>query len=259
MWNLQVKTFSPLLFLPSFLSISKDALYLIMWWHYFRGSKSVILPLLCLWFLFLAFNISISCCSTLHHRTGGKENFFHCNRCGKWRNYIYLTSFSVLRALFCSIILGIWFLFRMLLLKFDEGFTYLYRKSNAPQLPSLLWGKYSNVKAIYRYKSSYFFLFLWFNPAVCFWYHEKYYCFALWTHYASWMCDGDGKALSVSFCLPFCSFRNERNSILLARFGKNFLIPNNLIMQVFLPRLLEIILWHVPGMGKAWWGGRRCP
>nr|GMD44512.1 E3 ubiquitin-protein ligase MIEL1-like [Ipomoea batatas] len=32
--------------------------------------------------MFLSFNISFSCCSILHHRTGGKENFFHCNRCG---------------------------------------------------------------------------------------------------------------------------------------------------------------------------------
>jgi len=91
------------------------------------------------------------------HRTGGEENFFHCNKCGKFFiehcfsketnsfhcvNSVFKLSAFLTKSLSWSLIVC-----RMLLFNTDEGFTPLYWKSNASKLPGLLWGNFSRARA----------------------------------------------------------------------------------------------------------------
>ena len=89
---------------------------------------------------FVVLNLCCDCCC----RTGGEENFFHCDKCGKILifpnfldsiveksfNYFDVQQFNfwVFHYLYC----------RMLLFNSFEGYTQLCGKGNAPQLPCLL-------------------------------------------------------------------------------------------------------------------------
>lgn len=89
----------------------------------------------------------------------------------------------------------------MLLSNNVERFTQLCWKSNAPQLPSLLWGKFRRMKYLSgNWKSSIsdvqWCILL--PCAVSVWYYERHYGFALWTHHTFRMCERDGTALPVS-------------------------------------------------------------
>jgi len=105
----------------------------------------------------LAFGFLLSVLSYhCFYRTGGVENFYHCDKCGtivfsyiifcKELSSILLipSSMSLLNfVLFVGLFCG-----RMLLYLSSEGFSSLRRQSNASKLPCMLWGEYLPFKIV---------------------------------------------------------------------------------------------------------------
>lgn len=150
---------------------------------------------------------------------------------------------------------------RMLLFVVDEGFTQLYWKSNASQLPSLLWGSIGSTKA--RIPLGKFFcsdvLISWstlFICAVSFWYNERHYCIAMWSHHTSGMCEKNATTFPVSYTTKVSSIVQSLNCTkcwVICLLDLYLIIPT---LQVFMSCLFKVFLWYVACVGETRWGGK---
>ena len=148
-------------------------------------------------------------------RTGGVDNFFHCDTCGKFMHEL-LSAKIRFHYMLCnkdfthtpgSLVATP---ARVLLQKCLEGFAPLCRKSNASQLPCLLRGERPPFEQNITELSCFLILKKISLPAftVSVRLHKGYQCAAMWAHNSSGVHERDESAPSVS--VPFSSeFRNN--------------------------------------------------